>query len=299
MSDFDFTSMLTAMSSGQMARSTPSSPVSEPFECPCNEHHMKSSPRGIECARNMTKALVNFSCMPLPPVQASVRRQPAVTPSPRHSRKSSGATAAVTPTAATPPLAPTAPPNTLPSRSSSLLGKAHSNAVDAVAAAAAAGELRLLPCSAVDLFVHAKRRQCSSFGTVSFQLPYYELQPSYYWSGNICCTQSSCAPSSLTCPAGPSENDNRKHGSRKPQGRRLPGDLHVEYDTAKLLAGEARPQLEVATVTLYATEAALELRQFVTANSAYICYGLKAGQVSWGTAQVANGMCQVPVKRAG
>ncbi len=53
----------------------------------------------------------------------------------------------------------------------------------------------------------------------------------------------------------------------------------MEYDAGKQLLGEARPHLEVAPVTLYATEAALELRQFVTANMAYICYGLKGGQV--------------------
>lgn len=81
------------------------------------------------------------------------------------------------------------------------------------------------------------------------------------------------------CAAGPSDGDGRKHSSKQPQGRRLSGDEHVEYDAAQLLPGEARPQLEVAPVTLYATDAALELRQFVTASATYICYGLKAGQV--------------------
>ena len=64
---------------------------------------------------------------------------------------------------------------------------------------------------------------------------------------------------------------------KKPPGRRLPAGRAISVNVDER---EAQPQqLEVQPITMYNTEASMELRRFVAASASYICYGLKAGQL--------------------
>jgi hypothetical protein len=64
---------------------------------------------------------------------------------------------------------------------------------------------------------------------------------------------------------------------KKPPGRYLPAGRAVSVNVDER---EAQPQqLEVQPITMYNTEASMELRRFVAASASYICYGLKAGQL--------------------
>jgi hypothetical protein len=66
------------------------------------------------------------------------------------------------------------------------------------------------------------------------------------------------------------------HQSKSP-GQCLPPDHTIRVDVDE---HDASPQqLEVQPITMYNTEASMELRRFVTASASYICYGLKAGQL--------------------
>jgi hypothetical protein len=70
-----------------------------------------------------------------------------------------------------------------------------------------------------------------------------------------------------------------QRGSKDPQGKQLSGEAQLEYQIEAQSAGKTRLQLEVAVVTVYGTDNTRELRQFVAANAAYICYGLRNGPV--------------------
>ena len=122
------------------------------------------------------------------------------------------------------------------------MGTTHSSAVNAVAAAAASGApspVLLFP-SFVQLLVH---------GTSPLR--------------------------SVLLPGGQPTLPQQQ--GKKPPGRHLPAGRTVSIDVDEQ---EAPPQqLEVQPITMYNTEASMELRRFVAASASYICYGLKAGQL--------------------
>ena len=67
--------------------------------------------------------------------------------------------------------------------------------------------------------------------------------------------------------------------SKLPKGRRLVGE-YVVYDVDVRLQGESPPQqLEVTPITKYQSDPQLVVGRQIAVNKAYICYGLRQGNI--------------------
>lgn len=93
----------------------------------------------------------------------------------------------------------------------------------------------------------------------------------------VCGPPPPMSPALPSAPPVPSAAPGRL-SSKTSKGRYLRGE-HVIYDVDVRKPGEAQPQLEMSSITMYGSDPGLVLGRQIAVNEKYICYGLRDGRI--------------------